>query len=105
MMQPTLEELSQAHRFAVAHAIGFIVLFANPQRPDGSYSPLESIYNEVVAERCRAEGIRSIDLLPTLVRESGGRAIFRTAHDLHWTPAAHALAARALLDSISRHGP
>jgi lysophospholipase L1-like esterase len=105
MMQPALEELSQAHRFAVAHAVPFIVLFANLQRPDGSYSPLERIYNDVVAERCRAEGIRYIDLLPTLVRESGGRPFFRTAHDQHWTPAAHALAAHALLDSISHRGP
>jgi hypothetical protein len=105
MMQPALEELSQAHRFSVAHAVSFIVLFANPQRPEGSYSPLERIYNDVVAERCQAEGISYIDLLPTLVRESHGRPVFRTAHDQHWTPAAHALAARTLLDSISHRGP
>lgn len=104
-MAPTLEEVSAAHRFAVAHGVPFLLLLANPQLPDGSYSPLETIYNGIVIERCRHDGIRYIDLLPTLARESGGRPVFRTAHDQHWTPAAHALAARAVLDSISVHGP
>jgi hypothetical protein len=101
-MQPALEELAAAHRFAVERRVPFIVLFANPQLLDGSYSPLESLYNGIVIERCRQEHIRFIDMLPALVRESGGRPIFRTAHDQHWTPAAHALAARAVLDSLFR---
>ena len=101
-MQPALTELSAAHAFAAARHVPFIVLLANPQLPDGSYSPLESFYNSIVIERCRNEAIRYVDLLPTLMREAGGRPMFRTAHDQHWTPAAHALAARALLDSIIR---
>jgi lysophospholipase L1-like esterase len=99
-MQPALTELSAAHAFAAARHVPFIVLLANPQLPDGSYAPLESRYNEIVIERCRQEGIRYLDMLPALVRESGGRPLFRTVHDQHWTPAAHALAARALRDSI-----
>jgi len=105
-MQPTLQELSAAHGFAAARRVPFIVLLANPQLPGGAYSPLESFYNGIVIERCRKERIKYVDLLPTLMRESGGsRPIFRTGHDQHWTPAAHALAARALLDSISPRGP
>ncbi|HLQ58605.1 MAG TPA: GDSL-type esterase/lipase family protein [Gemmatimonadales bacterium] len=104
-MQPALDELAAAHGFAAARHVPFLVLLANAQLPDGSYSPLEWLYNAIVIERCKKEGIRYIDLLPTLVRSSAGPPIFRTPHDQHWTPAAHALAARALLDSISHRGP
>ena len=104
-MQPALGEIAAAHRTAVAQHVPFLVLFANPQLPDGRYAPLESLYNSIVSESCRRERMRCIDLLPALERESAGRPIFRTAHDQHWTPAAHALAARAVLDSISLHGP
>lgn len=104
-MQPGLEEISAAHRFATQQRVPFLLLLANPQLPDGSYSPLESLYNAIVIERCRRDGIRYIDMLPALVRESRGRPMFRTVHDQHWTPAAHALAAQAVLDSISQHGP
>ena len=104
-MQPALRELSQAHQFVAARHLPFLVLLANPQLPDGSYSPLETLYNGLVIERCRQDGMRYIDMLPTLFRESRGRPIFRTVHDQHWTPAAHALAAKAVLDSISVHGP
>ncbi len=102
MMQPTLDEVSAAHRFAVTHATPFIVLLANLQLPDGTYSPLENQYNKIVEEFCRQSGISYVDPLPELVRQSGGRPIFRTVHDQHWTPAAHAIAARAVLDSLPR---
>jgi hypothetical protein len=101
LMKPTLDELSASQSFATDNKTPFIVLLANPQLPDGHFSPLESVYNSIVTEHCRTHGIRCIDLLPALIRESGGRPIFRTPHDAHWTPAAHALAARVLADSLT----
>ena len=101
-MQPALQELSAAHQFASVQHVPFLVLLANPQLPDGSYSPLETLYNGIVIERCRRDDIRFIDMLPTLVKESAGRPVFRTVHDQHWTPAAHALAARAVLEALPR---
>ena len=100
-MQSALDEVSSAQRFAVAKRVPFLLLLANPQLPDGSYSPLESIYNGLVIARCKRDGMRYIDMLPILAKESAGRPVFRTMHDQHWTPQAHALAARAVLDSIS----
>jgi hypothetical protein len=100
LMKPTLDELAAAQDLAVHAKTPLIVLLANPQLPDGSFSPLESDYNRIVGEYCRGHGIRYIDLLPTLIRQAGGRPIFRTPHDEHWTPAAHALAAHALVDSL-----
>jgi hypothetical protein len=102
LMQPTLDEVAAAQHFARAHATRFIVLLANLQRSDGTFPPLESVYNQIVEDFCRQANISYVNPLPELVRQSGGRPIFRTVHDSHWTLPAHAIAARALLDSLAR---
>jgi lysophospholipase L1-like esterase len=101
-MVPALDELSKAHEFARARRTPFLVLLLNPQLPDGRFSPLDTIYNGQAIARCRRDSIPYVDMLPILMRESGGRPIFRTVHDLHWSAAAHALAARALFDALPR---
>jgi hypothetical protein len=100
-MQPTLHEVSAAHRLAAARNIPFIVLLINPQGTEG-FSAAQEFYNALVKDHCRREGIRFVDPLPELQRQAAGRLIYRTVHDQHWTPAAHAVAAAALLEAITR---
>lgn len=99
-MKPALEELAATHREVVAQGVLFIVLMINMQQADGTFRPQDAIYNRIVAGECRRDGMTCIDLLPELARRASGRPIFRTPHDQHWTPGAHALAARALLQTL-----
>lgn len=101
-MQPALHELAAMHRDVAARHIPFLVLLINVQREDGSFRPQDTIYNGFVMDECRREGLTCIDMLPELRRLALGRPIFRTPHDQHWTPSAHALAAQALLRAIDR---
>jgi hypothetical protein len=103
-LMPMLDEMSLMHQITMRREIPFLVLLIDAQRSDGSFNltpdlPL-SLYNRIVMERCVTERIECIDLLPALIREAAGRPILRTAHDQHWTPEAHELAAEALLRAI-----
>src|SRR4029077_20962124 len=99
-IQPALDELAAMHREVAAQHMPFVVLMINVQRQDGTFRPQDTIYNGIVADACHREGIPCIDMLPQLRRLSSGRPIYRTLHNQHWTPAAHALAAQALLQAI-----
>jgi hypothetical protein len=99
-MQPALEELAAMHRDVAAQHVPVVVLMINVQREDGTFRPQDTIYNGIVADECHREGLTCIDMLTELRRLASGRPIFRTPHDQHWTPAAHALAAQALLHAI-----
>lgn len=99
-MQPALDEMETMHRDATVLHVPFVVLMINMQRKDGTFRPQDSIYNRIVADECRRETLTCVDLLPELRRRASGRPVFRTPHDQHWTPEAHALAARALLQAI-----
>lgn len=101
-MQPAMDELAAMNREVVAQHIRFIVLIVNVQREDASFRPQDTIYNKVVADECRRDRITCIDMLPVLEQRAGGQPIFRRPHDQHWTPAAHALAAEALLSVLRK---
>jgi hypothetical protein len=101
---PMLDEVSTMHALAAQRNIPFLVLLIDAQRSDGTFDltpqlPL-SFYNGIILERCAAERMNCLDLLPELVGRAGGKPIFRTLHDQHWTPAAHQLAAEGLQRAI-----
>jgi SGNH hydrolase-like domain, acetyltransferase AlgX len=103
-MQPSLEEMATIHRILVQQGIPLIVLLINMQRPDGQFDlpGPQSLLNQIVSEECRREKITCVDVLPELERLAAGRTIFRTVHDQHWTPAAHRVAAEALLRAVTQ---
>jgi acetyltransferase AlgX (SGNH hydrolase-like protein) len=102
-MRPTFLELGGVREALTARGIPFIVLFINAQRPDGRFDTPEMpqhLYNALMMEECRRQGIQAIDLLPELERQAAQKPIFRTEHDQHWTPAAHRIAAESLAVAI-----
>lgn len=94
--QPALAELTRANRLVRAHGARLVVLVINGQQADGTFLPVEHVYNRILAEHCASEGILFVDPLPELERSAAGRAVYRFDQDLHWTPEAHAVAAATL---------
>ena len=92
----TLNELTALQSFAVAHGTRLIVLAVNAQQEDGSFLPVESLYNAILREHCERAGVTFVDPLAELESQSGGEPRFRRPEDAHWTPAAHEIAARML---------
>jgi hypothetical protein len=99
-MQSSFDELSVSARLAREKGADFVVLLINLQDRGASFGPRQAIYNQVTMQYCARERISCIDPLPELDRAARGQPIFRTPSDQHWSPAAHAIAADALLDFI-----
>lgn len=97
---PTLAELGRMQALARALGARLYVLLVNRQRFDGSFSEMERVHNQIVAESARAMGIPVIDPLDRLVRAANGRPRFVFPTDIHWTPAAHDLAAQAVVEVL-----
>lgn len=102
-MAPMLQELLTSQALADSVGIPMVVLLINPQSRDGSFSDLEHEYNTIVSGFAAAHGIRVVDPLPRLVSLAGGRSVFRLNKDLHWSAAAHAVAAEELAKAIDTH--
>lgn len=99
-MEPTFAELTRSRQLATHAGATFLVLLINLQDQGDTFRPRQAVYNRVVLDYCKAEGVRCVDPLPRLEQEAHGRPVFRTASDQHWTPAAHAIAAEVLLRAI-----
>ena len=99
--QPVLDELIQLHRFVLGKGGQLIVLAINRQEPDGTFSDDQAIYNEILASFCRTQGIPFVDPLPRLRKMASGRPLFCFPTDLHWSEAAHRVAAEMIHEEIS----
>ena len=97
---PTLAELGRIQAIAEEAGARFYVLLVNRQEFDGSFSEMERLHNRIVSEYGRSMGIPVIDPLDRLVRAAAGEPRFVFPNDIHWTPAAHDLAAAALSDGL-----
>lgn len=98
--RPALEELSRLHAWSRERGWPLVVLAINQQSANGSFSEAEARYNEVLREFCSKEGIVYVDPLPHLSTAANGEPVFCRPGDLHWTPAAHGLAADLLLQRL-----
>jgi len=103
-MRSTFDELHVAKELVERNGVRFLVLLINLQEPDGSFGERQLVYNAMLADHCRREGIVCVDPLPELRRRASGRPIYRTLHDQHWTPAAHAVAAQMLFHAMNDAG-
>ena len=92
-MGPVLAEIDLMKKAADAAQVPLIVLLINPQAENGSFPPVQYQYNRVVGRFCHERGIRLVDPLPALVVAAHGRPVFRSSDDVHWTRAAHRVAA------------
>ena len=99
--QPVIDELIQLHRFVLGKGGQLIVLAINRQEPDGTFSDDQAIYNEILASFCRTQGIPFVDPLPRLREIALGRPLFRFPTDLHWSEAAHRVAAEMIHEELS----
>ncbi|MGH0036619.1 MAG: SGNH/GDSL hydrolase family protein [Myxococcota bacterium] len=97
-------EIAAANRFVVEHGGRMLLLAINGQQRDGSFLPIESVYNDVLRQTAEREGILFVESLPELARLADGRRIYRFEHDIHWTPAAHEAAARLLESRLDQAG-
>jgi len=101
-MQSSLEELARASDLSRRAGAEFVVLLINLQDRGKSFGPRQFVYNRVVADYCAEQSLVCVDVLPELDQVAAGRSVFRTPSDQHWTPAAHAIAAQALLRVLRR---
>jgi lysophospholipase L1-like esterase len=101
---PLLAEIAQVKELADGRGIPLVLLLANTQSRDGSFTPQEKRMNGLIAEFCREREIAVFDPLPLLEDRAGGRAIFRFAGDGHWNAAAHEVVAEGFADFLASSG-
>lgn len=101
---PVLDEIGRMDRLARDAGARLVVLAINAQEADGSFTPEQALYNDVLRDDCAARQIPFVDPLPDLVAGAAGRRLYRFAHDTHWTVAAHAIAARRVEETILKEG-
>lgn len=101
-LRPVLEELDKANASVAQAGVDFLVLLINPQEPDASFHHRQDILNAAVTAFCDSLGIPVVDPLPDLRAKAGGRPLFRTPSDQHWTTGAHSVAAQRLLPLLER---
>lgn len=94
--RPAQEEIAAIHRFVQERGAALVLVAINGQQTDGSFLEVERLYNDILRETAEREGIVFVEAMPELARRADGRPIFRFEHDLHWTPAAHAVLAELL---------
>ena len=104
----TIRVLGEMHRLAAAHGAQLVLVYL-PQRSEIEQLPSRSPYvravHALLREVAAHEGVPLVDLAgPFNAAAHAGRAVIY-AHDEHWTPAGHALAAEVLLDSPLFVGP
>ncbi len=90
-LAPFLDELGQLTEVAERFDVPLMIVFINGQQEDGTFDPIETVYNRLVARFLDERQVPWVDPLPDLLHHAEGQPIFRFAHDLHWTSAAHAL--------------
>ena len=100
-MAPMTQELSRLIRFADSSHVPMVVLFVNFQEADGSYHRDQFAYNAILRRVTDEHHLCVIDPLPVFLAAAKGQPTFRFPHNQHWSPAAHALAARLVWQSVS----
>jgi hypothetical protein len=103
-LDPLLGEIAKTQEMAKRKGIPLVVLLANPQSADGSFTREEKRMNGIIADFCRERGIAVFDPLPLLEEQSGGKAVFRFSGDGHWDARAHELVAEGFAGFLSRAG-
>jgi hypothetical protein len=98
--EPMLREVRRLEEDARDRGIPLVIMLVNGQREDGSFGSETQKENEFVSNRLEAQGVRTFDPLPALVEVANGMPVFRNGGDYHWSPAAHAMATKALADYV-----
>lgn len=102
--EPALAEIRRTHAWLKERGIPLLLLAVNGQREDGDFPAIESEYNEILRKFAARGGIPFVDPLPRLRATAEGRPIFRYPQDIHWTAAAHSIAAEMVLAELRRLG-
>jgi hypothetical protein len=98
-MLPMLEEIAALQADAARWGTPLLVLLINPVEADGSLSPLQRDYNEVLSRFARDRGLCAVDPLPSFAEAADGRSL-RLGQDPHWSPLAHDLAAARIVEVL-----
>jgi len=99
--RPVFDELEQLRESLSARDVPLVLLIVNRQEESGTFSTDEHRYNDFVARYCEATDLPLANPLPRMEEEARGRPIFRTPADMHWTPAAHRIAAETVLETVA----
>jgi hypothetical protein len=103
-LDPLLGEIARSEDLATDRGVPLVVLLANPQSQDGSFTREEKRMNGIIAEFCRGREIAVFDPLPLLEERAGGKAVFRFAGDGHWNTNAHEVVAEGFADFLAQTG-
>jgi hypothetical protein len=99
-----LSELDSIQALVESQGAQLVVLSIASQERDGSFSAREKRLNDAVRTHADRRGIAILDPTPLLEASRGQGARFRLGADDHWSPAAHAIAAAFLADTLCGRG-
>jgi hypothetical protein len=103
-IDPLLQEIAGMRELTAGKRIPLVVLLANTQSRDGSFTREEKRMNAVILEFCREQEIAVFDPLPLLEQRAGDDPVFRFPGDGHWNAGAHRVVAEGLTDFLVRMG-